>query len=492
MADGFAAGDWIERLAQLLPPLAQAQEPYLREYQERHARVIDLRDGGPPPFPLRDLRSLYDEVRDSRLWGMEAHYVPLRAVLDPVRHALLAHPTLERVAVTRRLIGDNEFWMQVLGSGGPISAGVLIAGLMARAAELSDDRFRGALRELNAFLSPAGDGAAADVLGNLDEACDMFLFHGLTLSGRIEVADGMVLLPYGDVLRFVDQEIVENFAPSGAGFHGWRSVGAAVRPFRWWPELRRRGSVNEPVGPPPPPFFREAAAFLDLLAVSHARRVAPLATLSNRIDGSAGRLLGREKQSPGFYQSWPAEGFSGFDECPAISPEALAEAQEVFRNRESTRYERMAPIVTRLSEALARNGRFAVADRILDVAISLERMYVLDEGNIGRKLRNRTARLLGTDAASEKRINDNVKELFDVRSDIVHNRLHKLTPERVQAAFVKGFDLARQSLFKLLREGSPADWSGAFSDRRQAGKPGRGRIVTGQESSERPGGAADA
>ena len=25
MADGFAAGDWIERLAQLLPPLAQAQ-----------------------------------------------------------------------------------------------------------------------------------------------------------------------------------------------------------------------------------------------------------------------------------------------------------------------------------------------------------------------------------------------------------------------------------------------------------------------------------
>ena len=31
MADGFAVGDWIERLAQLLPPLARAQEPYLRE-----------------------------------------------------------------------------------------------------------------------------------------------------------------------------------------------------------------------------------------------------------------------------------------------------------------------------------------------------------------------------------------------------------------------------------------------------------------------------
>ena len=103
MADGFAAEDWIERMAQLLSPLAQAQEPYLREYQERHARVIDLRDGGTPPFPLDDLCLLYDEVRNSRLWGMEAHYAPLRAALDPVRYALLAHPVLERGRGNRSL-----------------------------------------------------------------------------------------------------------------------------------------------------------------------------------------------------------------------------------------------------------------------------------------------------------------------------------------------------------------------------------------------------
>ena len=457
----FDSEAWIERLAQLLPPLAQAQEPFLREYQERYARVIELWDGRPPPFPLEDMRLLYDEVRNGRLWGMEAHYAPLRAVLDPVRHALLAHPTLARVAVTGRLIGDNHFSMEILGSGGDTYEGTLIAGLMARAAELSDDRIRRPLRELNAFLSPVGDGAAADALGGLDEGCDLFLFYGLALSGRIEVADGMVLLPYGEVLRFVDEETVRDFAPSGAGFHDWRAVGAVARPFRWRPEFRRRGSVNGPVGPPPPPFFPATAAFLDLLAVSHATRIAPLAALSNRIDGSAGRLLGRETQSPGFYQSWSADGFSGFDECPAISPEALAEAQEAFGNRESTRYARMAPIVARLSEALARDGRFAVADRILDIAMALERMYVLDENNIGRKLRNRTARLLGTDAASEQRIKDDVRELYDVRSDIIHNRLRKLTPERVHSAFVEGFDLARQSLFKLLREGSPQYWDAA-------------------------------
>ena len=457
----FDAEAWIERLAQLLPPLAQTQDPYLREYQERYARVIDLRDGRPPPFPLEDVCLLYDEVRNDRFWGLEAHYAPLRAMLDPVRHALLAHPTLERVAVTGRLIGDNEFWMQVLDSGGPTSAGALIAGLMARGAELSDDRIRRPLRELNAFLSPSRDGAAADALGDLDEGCDMFLFYGLALSERIEVADGMVLLPYGEVRRFVDEETVRNFAPPGAGFHGWQAVGAVARSFHWRPEFRRRGSMNEPLGPPQPPFFPEAEVFLDLLAVSHSTRIAPLAALSNRIDGSAGRLLGRETQSPGFYQSWSAEGFSGFDECPVINPAALAEAQEAFRCRESARYTRMAPIVTRLSEALARNGRFAVADRILDVAMALERMYVLDEGNIGRKLRNRTARLLGTNAASEQGIKDSVRELYDVRSDIIHNRLHNLTPERVHSAFMTGFDLARQSLFKLLCEGTAEDWYGS-------------------------------
>ena len=193
--------------------------------------------------------------------------------------------------------------------------------------------------------------------------------------------------------------------------------------------------------------------------MSHATRVAPLAALSNRIDGSAWRLLGREKQSPGIYQSWSAEGFSGFDKCPEVDPKALAEALEAFHGRESARYKRMVPIITRLSEAPARNERFATADRVQDVAMALERMYVPDEGNYGRKLRNRTARFLASDTASEQEIKDAVRELYGVRSDIVHNRLHKLTPERVHSAFVEGFDLARQSLFKLLREGMPEDWN---------------------------------
>ena len=253
---GFDASDWIDRVAAALRALALAQEPYLQAYWQHNPReqvIVDGRDE--TPFPLDDVRMVYAEARYSRSFGREAEYAPLRAVLDPARHALLSHPKLERVAVAGRIVGENDFWMRLVNSGTSISAGDLIAGLMARAAELSGDGFRAAARELNAFLSPAKDGKAAGVLGNLDEGCDVLLFYGLTVSERINVEDAMAILPFREVRRFVDQELVEELAPPGAGFHGWRSVAAVVRPFRWRPEFRRRGSVNEPMSYPPAPFF---------------------------------------------------------------------------------------------------------------------------------------------------------------------------------------------------------------------------------------------
>ena len=197
MSEEFAARDWIDRVAAALPTLEKAQEPYLQEYWQRNPRkhiVVDGRDE--TPFPLDDVGILYAKARHSRLRGEEAYFAPLRAALDPVRHALLCHPTLARVAVAGRVIGDNDFWMRVLNSGRSISAADLIAGLMARAAELSGDRFRAATCELNAFLSPAGVEGAAGVLGKLDEGCDAMLLYGLVVTERIDVADGVAILPF--------------------------------------------------------------------------------------------------------------------------------------------------------------------------------------------------------------------------------------------------------------------------------------------------------
>ena len=202
----------------------------------------------------------------------------------------------------------------------------------------------------------------------------------------------------------------------------------------------------------------QARTFLELLAVAHGAAMLPFAMLNHCIDRSAAQLLGRENNRGSFYRGRPAHGFDGFRECPELAREALGEAMGAFEIRMGERYARMAPIVGRLSEALGRDGRFAVEDRILDVAIALEQMYQLDGGEISHKMRTRVAWFLGADAESRLREMRAVKEFYEARSAIVHNRKRKGVTRRQRHAFAKGFDIARRSLFKLLREEPPEDW----------------------------------
>ena len=457
----FAVGDWLDRLAGALHGLAEAQEPYLQEYRQQHPRVYGAgggRGGNQPAFPLDDLRDLYAIARHSHVFGAQEHYAPLLAVLDPVRYILYWHPTL--APVVGRIVGKDAFWMQILNTGSSTSATDLIAGLMARASELSRDRFRAAATELNAFLSRGGQGESASVLGDLDVGYDAVLFWGLTLKERVEVADGMVMLPFEQVQRFVDRSFVEELAPPGSGFHRWRSVGAVVRPFQWKPAFSRAGYEREPALTNTEPFFREAQTVLELLAVMHATPVLRLATLPYCIDRSASRLLGLERHNGGSHRGHPAQGFNGFDKCPELASEALVEAQEAFENRQDERYGRVAPIVGRLAEALARDGRFQTDDKILDVAIALERLYEneRDRGAIGLKLGKRAARFLKTGTEDHERVLQDVQEFYHVRGAIVHKRKQPPSVEEKEKAFTQGFKVARRSVVKVLRDGPPPNW----------------------------------
>ena len=454
----FEAGDWIDRLARALPGLTEAQKPYLEEYRKRNPRVHSVvgdGDGNQPVFPLNDLRDLYAIARHSHVFGEQEHYAPLLAVLNPVRYLLYSHPTL--ASVVGRIIGKDNFYMQILGSGNLTSATDLIAGLMARASELSRDRFRAAATELNAFLSQGGQGESVSVPGALDVGYDAVLFWGLTLKERVEVADGMAMLPFEQVQTFVDRSLVEELAPPGSEFHRWQSVGAVVRPFRWKPMFSRAGYEREPEPTNSEPFFQEAQIFLELLAVTHATPVLRLAMLPRCITRSASRLLGLEHHNGSFHRGRPAQGFA---KCPELATEALAEAQEAFEIRQGERYGRMAPIVGRLAEALARDGQFMSEDRILDVAISLERMYELDQGEVSFKLKTRAAYFLESDTEARLRVFKDVGEFYGARSKIVHNsRKKRGAAEGRGAAFKKGFDVARRSVIKLLQDGPPPDWN---------------------------------
>ena len=458
----FSAKDWIEKLTPTLQTLAKFQVPYLEEYYRQNPSwhtVDEERGGEAAAFPLDDLRDLYSMACRSNVRGVAECYAPLRDALGPARHILRSHPTLERVVSP--IIGRDEFWMEILNSGGLTYTTDLIAGLIARAAELSGDRFRTAAAELNGLLGPVPVDGPSPVPGELDAGYDAVLFYGLTFKEPIDITEGMMVLPYKQVRRFVDKRLVDELAPQAAGFHDWQSLGAVVRPFRWRPAFQRAGYLRDRVPRKPGSFFREALVFLDLLAVAHATPVPHLAFMTNHIDRSAGRLLGLADHKGSHRLGRSAQSFDGFDLCPEPVPKALDEAKEAHKNRTSERYARVAKTVSRLSDALVMDGRFSEEDRIVKVAITLEQMYDLPQRKISRELRNRASSYLGVDSASREWIRKSVNEFYSARSSIVHSRSSNVASQTNSDAFDKGFDIARRTLFKMLLEGPPEYWGEA-------------------------------
>ena len=456
-SEEFAEGAWAERLAQALPWLAKAQEPFLEEYWQHIPRehvVVDGRDM--TPFPTRDLRHLYTLARHGRTLGGDANYALLRAAIDPVCGVLRSHPTLERAL--GRVIGNDDFWVQILGHGGLTSLTDLIAGLMARADELPKGGFRAAARELHAFLDSAGEGVSTAVPGGLDTGYDTVLFHGLHLEEEIDIGGGLTMLPFECARAFVDEKVLSDMAPDVVRFRDWRLVGTVVKPFQWKPEFREKGDPGETNLEPPEPFERDVLEFLELLAVSHHVPIVCLAAIRQCLSRSACLVLGQEHNCGGLQWGRPVHWFDPFAAPPQPRAEALAEAREAFANRRNGRYGKLAPVVARLAEALARDGRFAAEDRILDVAIALERMYELGGGEISHKMRTRASWFLGGDAESRVRVMKSVSEFYGVRSAIVHNSKRKASLERYHAAFDSGFDIAGRTLFRLLHDGPPDDW----------------------------------
>ena len=457
MLDKYETEEWINCLGQALCTLAQAQQPFLEEYwlhsPPKHA-VFDAPEVA--PFSFDNLCRLYFLARDSSFPGGEAHYAPLRSAIDPVRGVLRLHPTLARVL--GRSVGSDEFWIQMLGHGHRTSLTDLIGGLMTRANELPGGDFRAAAGELHAFLDPARRERESATRYGLDIAYDAVLFHGLQLEGELDIGGGLTMLPFEQARTFLGEKVLADMAPEVVTFRDWRLVGVMVRPFRWKPEFRPGDDVGEAEPRASDQFGQDALEYLRLLAVSHRVPIVCLAEIRECLHRSSCHLLGQAHHHGALRRGRAMHRFDPWSTPPQLRTEAFAKAQEVFESRQSDRYVRLAPVVSRLAEALARDGRFAVEDRILDVAIALERMYELGGGEISHKLRTRASWFLGEDADSRLGVMKSVAEFYGVRSDIVHNRNRNASAERYGEVFNVGFDVAARTLLRLLRDGLPGDW----------------------------------
>ena len=458
----FTAKDWIERLAQALAELAKTQEHYRDElYWRRQQRVrseSERLQWSPFDHPSHALQSFYWHAStEGRTY--EDCYGPLRAALAEVQSVLAGHPAW--AGLVDLADGNDELQIRIVNRSGLGTLLGMIGGLMARGLEMPEDGFRVAAAELHGLLDPGGDRERIPGPGDLSLSVGyhVVLFYGLRVSEEVWLADDMALLPFEQLAAFVDENVLQEVAPAVIRYNGQKSVGALVKPFRWKPEFRERGDdYSLDWGGS---FFEDAEAFVELLAMFHTAPVICLAMIEYCIHRTASSLLGRPHGSGGYRWGRSARSFDGFTRSTDLSSDALDEARKAFRERKSAKYRDCAPVIARLAEALARSGRFRTEDKILDVAIALERMYELEGGEISFKLKTMAACFLEASTEGRLRVFQDVEKLYSVRSGIVHKRKPQKQPsaEGKNEAFSKGFEVARRSVIKLLRDGPPPNWN---------------------------------
>ena len=456
-AEEFDAGDWIDRLARALGRLSEAQKP--------HRNMIDRMIGddraarestGSAAFLDRadTLWMFFSGVLASNSADQRQHFRNLRGALEDVWNALREHPALKNI---RAIGGEQEEFLVRLPnfyqSTRPMN---LVSGVMARAENVPEDGYRLVGRELNALLDPDRKRGMPGEFGYLATGYHVALFHGLRFREAVAIADGMSIVPSGHVEAFVHERVSRGEGPEIVGSIAAKSSCAIVKPFDWTPEFLLHppsGVLELDWGGA---FREDAEAFVELLAVSHGSPAVCLLTAHYCIHRTAACLLGR----PGFTgeQTWgrSTRSFDRLAHTREADIEAIDDARRIFEKRDCERYSGYEPAISRLAEALARSGQFAADDKVLDVAIALERIYKPDDRGISAQLQERVAGMLANSSEEQTGMKEAIKHFFDVRSAIIHGpkdeKKKRLLQERPEA-FQAGFDLARRSVLKLANDG---------------------------------------
>ena len=260
------------------------------------------------------------------------------------------------------------------------------------------------------------------------------------------VTNDMKIVPFAFLSDYLGDSALRGVAPQELGDRRSKSVGAIVKQFQWKPSFRARGEDAGPQRDSIGEFFNEANAFIECLAVWHGAPVVCLATVPHCIHRTAYRLLGESQHNGGYTLGRMAGSLHRFAGSGRTRMDAFGVAKKAFVKRKGDPDGKYEPVISRLAEAMARSGQFAMDDKILDVAIALERMYEVERGGGSLQLKTRAAWFLEQEAEARWEVFEDIGRLFDARSGIIHRRKTPVAATVKQEAFKKGFEHARRSL----------------------------------------------
>ena len=326
---------------------------------------------------------------------------------------------------------------------------------MARGLERDDNQFEEACWELNWLLDPHKEGLA----GDLGLGYHVAVFHGLGIDEEMRIGDDMTVRPYEGMDLFVNEGVLESLHSDLLEPERRKFRGVIAKPFRWRPVVRPLWDVPEFEPDEGGSFIEEAEAFVELAAVLRGAPVVNLVTLPNCLNRAACSLLGESHLHGSCIWGRWVQALNASTGSGEPDTKTLEQAGNAFRGRGTARYATYEPVIARLAEALARTGRFALEDKILDVAIALERMYELDKGEIEFKLKSRAACLLESDPERRLGVFGEIGQFYEARSAIVHKPGRRRKKIDKADAFAKGYEAARRSLMRLLEHGPPPDWN---------------------------------
>ena len=334
----------------------------------------------------------------------------------------------------------------------------MVAGLLCRARQAGENGLETSSYELQFLLDRSLEERCGSISNGLTTGYHVLLFYGLRLRGEVEIAENLKAVPLEQTEAFLDMEVVRNVAPPSDRGNGWEGVSAIVEAVPWRPVLFPPGDRTVPkdsMGS----FYIDARDFVQLLSVCQGTPMVSMAVFPHRTHRTVPLLLGTPRLGGNMGVDPWAWAFASLEKPREFDEDALEQARRLFSEPKRDRYREYGSVISRLSEALARTGNYSGDDKILDVAIALEQMYELDQGEISFKLKIRAACFLESETQSRLRVFKKVGQLYDARSGIVHRRRKEPSRGSKEEAFENGFDVARASVIKLLREGPPRDWN---------------------------------
>ncbi len=453
----FDEADWIARLATALETVAANARPL------NFPLPPEIMRSG--PIPTHEFYSaLHREYRDL---AARAKYDPealrqfnksyLHVKTDPTeaRAILREHPLIKS-----GLNGsgkDEGIQFSILNN----SFGLSLTSLVSWLAKLSlKEGGAEAAQRLHRFLS-AGANASAP-------AHEITVFHGLVVKRRIDLGNGAYIAPYEYARSEFD--LPEEPEPWPKSSHPNATV--IVRSLRYGPcvapsddgpglpqgQIFYRFPTNYQINLER--WFNDSKLLVDLLSI--AARV-PLLSRTLYV-----RLPKWTKEITPYYDAFGTRVSEGFmsDVWPKgrdLSKDDVDTFVALSRGwgAYAGKLDAMNLAIRRLAGSFSRpGGQFGEEDRIIDVAIALEVFY----GGTGRKLALRAAGLIGENAEEQKRIYDQAKHFYKVRSNIVHSK--KSTPARdllyrdlLYKELEDGRDLACRTLASLLKRDTPVQWA---------------------------------